>query len=438
MRSIPLYLTVLMLTCSSAVVSGDIVLRTLVTPQEAWIGQRVTLQIDVLSADGWAKISKVGEVDLHGAYVIRTDNQGTRLQETIDGVAYTGQRYELSIYPQAAGTVAVPAIPVVVTTKGWGPDAADSVQNASAPAATIMAKIPPGAEDVQGLVSTTRLTAEQEWEPSIEAPKVGDALKRTVILQAADVSAMAFAPLQHSDIRGVGIYPAEPELKDSADRGSLTGTRTEVVTYVLEQVGEAQIPDILLTWWNVADRQLEQVELPGQILNVAAGPAGASDTIGSMAFRQLEARDYWLLLIILVVTAALLLRFRQAMMQHWAAWQKARYESEKRYFQQAIKSLRTSEIKVALRDVMRWLDRINDKDRPAQLEHFLRRYADVQTQQSASEALRDIESGGHLLNKSALIDGLSSARNRWLEQRGKRKAPAQLLPKLNPTQQRAF
>ena len=109
MRRVAILSSLLMPWYAVAVTAGDILLRTTVTPQEAWVGQRVVLQVDVLGEDGWAQISRFGEVDLSGAYLIRTDTQGSRLQETIGGVAYTGQSYEFSIYPQLAGTVTVPA-----------------------------------------------------------------------------------------------------------------------------------------------------------------------------------------------------------------------------------------------------------------------------------------------------------------------------------------
>ena len=38
----------------------DVVVRTSVNPQQAWVGQRVLLSVEVLGADGWAQITDVG------------------------------------------------------------------------------------------------------------------------------------------------------------------------------------------------------------------------------------------------------------------------------------------------------------------------------------------------------------------------------------------
>ena len=105
MRRVGTLLMLIGLLSPAASAAGNILVRTAVEPAEAWVGQRVILQIDVLGSDGWAQITRFGEVDLPGAYLIRTESQGTRLQETVDGVAYTGQRYQVSIYPQRDGAI---------------------------------------------------------------------------------------------------------------------------------------------------------------------------------------------------------------------------------------------------------------------------------------------------------------------------------------------
>jgi len=216
-------LVLVLLAFSSAGATGSIVLRSSVQPEKAWVGQRVILQIDVLGSDGWTQITGFDDIEISGAYLMRTDSQGTRLQETIDGISYSGQRYEFSIYPQAAGAIEIPAMGVEVTTRAAGVDTAANVQQAQAPAVTILSSIPAGAENIRGLVSTTQLTAEQNWQSSDETLEVGDALERTISLQAVDVSGMAFTPLAHEDIAGVGSYPAQPAVEDTSARGSLSG-----------------------------------------------------------------------------------------------------------------------------------------------------------------------------------------------------------------------
>jgi len=430
-RQVATLLMPVILLCPAASVAGDLILRTAVEPAEAWVGQRVVLQVDVLGEDGWAQITRFGDAELPGAYVIRTDSQGARLQATINGVAYTGQRYEVSVYPQKSGAIEVPPLPVEVTVKTWGADASQDVQQKRTPALTINAMLPPGAEGVRGLVSSSRLTAAQQWTPANDSPRVGDALQRTVTLEADDVSGMAFAPLAYVDLPGVGIYPAEPEVSDSVDRGSLNGRRTETVTYVFERAGTVQIPDIRLTWWNVPKDKLETITVPGRELEVAPGPAGTSDAaVGSVSARM-SFRNLWLPGALVLVAASLLLRFRKALAQHRRAWRQRRQKSEARYFKRALVSVRSENARLALRDIMRWLDRINDGQAPAQLQAFVRRYADTDGQVEIDRLLNAVGTDDRLVDPAPLVRVLTAMRMRWREARRPKLDAAFILPDLN-------
>ena len=90
MRRIPTFLMLSLAWCAALAQGDDLILRVAAKPTDAWVGQRVTLEVDVLGVNGWAQISKFGELQLPGAYIIQSESQGTRLQEIIDVLAYTG------------------------------------------------------------------------------------------------------------------------------------------------------------------------------------------------------------------------------------------------------------------------------------------------------------------------------------------------------------
>ena len=424
-------LVLVLLAFSSAGATGNIVLRSSVQPEKAWVGQRVILQIDVLGSDGWTQITGFDDIEISGAYLMRTDSQCTRLQETIDGISYSGQRYEFSIYPQAAGAIEIPAMGVEVTTRAAGVDTAANVQQAQTPVVTILSTIPAGAENIRGLVSTTQLTAEQNWQSSDETLEVGDALERTISLQAVDVSGMAFTPLAHEDIAGVGSYPAQPAVEDTSARGSLSGSRIEVVTYVFEQAGEVQIPDIEFSWWNLAKNELEQVLLPGRLIHVVAGAGGVSGA-RTLPLKQLEYRYLVALLIIFLLLVYALYFFRKALLKRWDMRWKNRRESEKAYFQLVVKSIRSGKPAAALRNIMRWLDRINDVRDPAQLDVFISRYGDYRSKEVVDQLLHSVAVGEQLPDPEKLLNVLSSARRNWRQARKQRQFDASVLPGLNP------
>ena len=121
------------MTVDFALAAEPIILRTSVTPEEAWLGQKVVLHVDVLARDGWAQLKKVGDAEVGGAYLLRLESQGTRLSETIEGDTYTGQRYERMLFAQRAGEITVPPLPVDVEVKTWGAGADSRIHRMSTP-----------------------------------------------------------------------------------------------------------------------------------------------------------------------------------------------------------------------------------------------------------------------------------------------------------------
>jgi hypothetical protein len=432
MKTVQMLLIALGIAFYSAYAAEDIVLRTSAEPTEAWIGQRVILRIDVLGKDGWAQIPKIGSLDIPGAYVMRTDSQGSRLQERIDGDSYTGQRYELSLYPQRTGAIEIPELPVKVTKRELGINASEEIFEITAPAITIHSKVPPGGEGIRGLISTTQLAASQTWDPvSIPEPMtVGDAITRTITRQADDVSGMAFAPLSFPESTGLGIYPSEPEVEDSADRGSLSGRREQSVTYVFENPGTVEIPVIELTWWDVDAEELKTIELTGRTIQVLGLASSASVTTAGTG-DQTSLRIGWIAAVLLIVLVLSGARYRSRLREYWRRISRASKNSEAQRFRRALTAIRSGDAKIALRMITEWLDHSFDDGRPARLDSFLKRYGDSETQEEIFRLVHSLCSSASAWDAQVVLAGLKAARTRWRKVRTKNSNFDRELPHLN-------
>jgi hypothetical protein len=419
-----------LLNAASLQAAQDIVFRTSVTPEDAWVGQQVLLQVDVLAKDGWAQLKKITDAEVQGAYMLRLETQGTRLSETIDGESYTGQRYEFMLFTQRDGNFLVPAVPVDVEVRQYGAGGGPKIHRMSLPGIEFAARMPPGAEGIRGLISTTDLTATQDWSRDIDNVIVGDALKRSITLRASDISAMAFTPLLQPEIESVAIYPEQAIVEDKFARGDLTGTRVETVTYVFEQTGDVEIPGIALSWWDIQSEQLRLIELPGLSLRIAANPI-LNTAIDADIAPPPDKQRLWSVLFVLALLAALAFRFGSHLLQHWAKWRRSRLESEPAYFRKVMRSSRSGERKDFLRHTMRWLDRINPASSPARLDEFVLRYGNQQTQEAASHVMRDLENGQDESTVRDLARGLKAARACWQTSLLAHRKSVNQLPDLN-------
>lgn len=331
------------------------------------------------------------------------------------------------LFARRGGTIDIPPLPVVVEVKTWGAGGG-KVLKMQTPATRLEAKLPPGSENTHDLISTTGFTAEQSWQPDLTKIQTGDAIKRTITINGDDVPGMALMPTHSKPINGVGIYPGEPIVSDRYYRGELSGTRIDSISYVFEQAGIFELPTLEFSWWDIASESLQQVVLEGGSIEVTPTAAGSG---GETVSKDEKSPYLQAGTVLLAVLCLLLFIFRRRITDHWKACRQARAESESRYFKQLTRSLRSGDVKASVRDLMRWLDRINGLDQPALLEDFLLQYGDAELEQSINQMMHGTDTAGGLSNSSQIIKGLESARRRWLTEKQPGRDNAYVLAEMN-------
>ena len=410
--------------------ADDPVVRIQATPKTPWIGQKVVLQLDVLAADGWAQLKKTGNVEIKGGYLLRLESQGTRLNETIKGVSYTGQRYEYLFFAQQGGTVTIPEMAVEMEVKSWGANSKTVIARSMTPSLSLSVKIPPGAEQLSGVVSTTDFTAQQKWNPELESLAVGDAIVREISLKAEDVTGMALTPLVYPDETGISVYPSQPTVDDSYNRGTLIGQRSEKITYVFEQPGDYKLSDLIYTWWNTAAEKLETTSLPGLSVAVSGAPGQERSEAPVRETQQYSHRAWITLMILAVIIITALYRFREPLRGYVHFRQRAYRESENKYFKNIRAAAQEGNAQKMMRATMQWLDRINTSGMPARLDQFLSNYSDTSDQEIYRKFTSEYYGDAGPGDLQKVYGVLARARAAWLKVKRRKLHAESVLPEV--------
>ena len=401
--------------------------RASLDPTNAWVGQRVLLYVDVLAADGWAKITVEPDIDVNWGHVIRTESQGTRLSETLNGVAYSGQRYEYSLFPRRAGSLSIPALKlaVAVTTYGAGGGIVEHAR--TTPPLGLDVKLPAGATSGANLVSTSHLKASQVWEPAASNDfEVGRGLVRSVTVEARDVSAMVFTPLLNNPIDGVGLYPAQPKLSDQSDRGDLTGTRVEKVTYMFQREGTVVLPPVHVEWFDVTSETLKQETLDGLTVTVTGAATGEVAPAGRTAGTRVAS-----ILSFTLGGAALIWVARRRLCEYIQALAEVVRESEWAYFHAFRRACHSGDSFASWNHLVAWLDRTRETEDTARVDRFLSRYGDPRSRERVAELLASL-SRPSTWQGAELYRTIATARSRRSRQQALARRTDRQLPPLNP------
>ncbi|MEA3301690.1 MAG: BatD family protein [Pseudomonadota bacterium] len=354
-----------------------VIVRTSITPESnIWVGQQIILQLDILALDGWADSKRLPEFDVPGAYLLRVESQGTRLSETISGGSYSGQRHEWLLFPQRGGDFRIQPTEIEARVRRFGSDTGEQSVTLKTAALEFTVEIPPGAENISGLISTTELTATQSWQPDVKKMRAGDGVKRTISFRAANVSGMAFTPLKPEAVANLAIYPGEPDVFDQINRGILEyGKRVETFTYVAEKAGEYQIPDITISWWDIKQQKLHSEKLKGISLSVSKASAGSAPGIADATSAGQHLNWIYLLLLGVVLTALLFL-WQRRLSPAWKRHQAEKINSEPASFRRFTETALKGDPDETMATLMQWLDKLQLVERPARLKQFMEEFGD--------------------------------------------------------------
>lgn len=320
---------------------------------EAYLGQPVRLVVLVETDTWFVTAPRYPEIQVPGAIVLQPDTFGVNVSRREGGTTWTGQRQRYLIFPQRTGQLTIPPFRVSLAVAETGSGTAGPVEHAATPPVTTRVIAPPGAEGIDSFVTAPSYRIVERWEGEMDLLVAGNAVTREVTQTAGDTFALLLPVPEFEGPSGVAVYPAPPVLDDRTNRGSYAATRTDTVTYVLEEPGTFALPAISVNWFDLGSGRMRTEILPERILEVGAGASSTSDAgaspeaepgLNPVMNRWLNAlvtgvRDNLVLLTIAAAAAWLLWqiwrRFRGPIEARWRTWRDQRRLGEPARFARA-------------------------------------------------------------------------------------------------------
>ncbi len=361
-------LTLAHLACfasAASAASGPIV-RARIQPEDVVVGEEQRLVVDVLVPTWLLGAPRLPELEIAGVIVIASGEAGVNLTESIDGATWSGVSNEYALYAQRSGTFRTPQARVGVR---YARDGAPVDVELSLPPARFDARWPPGHAGGP-LLAASSVELTQTVEPAPDGLRVGDALRRTVVLRAEKTRSMLLPELEVARVDGLTPYRDTPKLVDRPGRRGAPplAERVESTSWILERPATYELPAIEVVWWNVVEARMETAAVPSISFSVAANPALAAGAVKSSA----ESHAGWL---IAVVAIALVVAFRRVdprsvRRRTVAALERARH-SEQARFGAFVRATREGDARKILGALFAWLDRRSPADETATIADFV-------------------------------------------------------------------
>ena len=275
------------------------------------VGQPLVLRLKLLVPTWMPKPPNWPNFEVPSLLVRLPERASAPISETIDGETWSGISRAYRLYPLTAGPFDLPTQKLTVTYAAPGtPDPIETTLTVAAIRFT--ATIPKGAEGLDPVIIAQDFSLIQQFEggPQVQS---GDAVQRIVtanIKGTTPILIPALIPAPSTDPETTGkdgpplrAYPKDPVVTDSEDRGTLSGTRRETITYMAQTGGMATLPEIAVSWFNLDSGKVEIAKLDGMTLTITAppppppGPAEyarwAAMLLGAVFLAWLFARYLW-------------------------------------------------------------------------------------------------------------------------------------------------
>ncbi len=281
LRIIALLFLWLFALVTHALAADPIARATLQSKDKLYVGQQVLIDVSVLVPNYFLQPPQFPIFDLPGTIVSLQDGQALNLNETIDGIAYSGIQRTYILVPQKDGDFTLPPAEI---TFGYAAEPGQTTQGkASLPPFKFTVEAAPGgngtADNTPGVVAA-KVTVTQDISPDPKTLKAGDTLVRTIIVRAEGLRAMMIPTPDFAAPNGVRAYGQDPVLSEETDaRGQpLAGVRKDVEQYLFSDAGQYDLPAVEISWFDPASARTESVSAPAVHVSVAESPAAAADT----------------------------------------------------------------------------------------------------------------------------------------------------------------
>ena len=198
-----------------------------------------------------------------------------------------GQRYgvieqRFALFPEQSGALTIPAISVTSSVRLQSPGRSrrSGIRVSTEELELTVKPIPPTYPADVSWLPARDVSVSQRWVPDRKDIEVGDPLTFEIDIEAEGNRGSAIPPmplpLPADQFR---IYPEAPRMAESADSGTVVGTRQETFALIPTRPGPVAVPELSITWWDTQTDRLRQTGIDVAAMIVTGQPtAGTGDT----------------------------------------------------------------------------------------------------------------------------------------------------------------
>ncbi len=196
-----------------------------------------------------------------------------RVYEAVrDGRRYRVHESTYALFPFGSGALELSGAHATGRVAAVAATAADGRRSVriEAPARTLTVRpMPAAATAASDWLPAHRLTMSESWAPAATEARPGQALRRTIRIEASGIDAAQIPALKLA-APGMMVDPEPARLENRIDGERNIGVREQTFRMVALRAGGLVVPELRLSWWNLDTDAPARATLPARALRIAA------------------------------------------------------------------------------------------------------------------------------------------------------------------------
>ena len=403
--------------------------------EEVMVGEPLVVTIKVYTSTWFTEPPVFNEIQVAGALMVRLQQRSGASTTTIGNKRYPTIEQRFVVYPTNVGQNSLPSFEVITYCPPEG-DYKGIERTVFTKERKFTVLAPPKGIDTSQWLSAYSLDLSETWDKPLDNLKAGDVLERRIRIRAGGALAALIPPVTIRPIDFGSTYPKPPILGNVQNKSSFSGSRTEIITYLMEEEGSFTIPGIEVPWFNLRSKQLEKKLIDPIQIQVASNPDLEFILSQQKALQEALANElpeeptedepfeflglnWWQLILVIIAVLAvvrLLVGWLRRLKDRMRISKEEHLDSEAHYFELLKRALERGDHDEMIRQLFFWYDRFRADNYDATLMDFVSKIGDdklLEVLKDTSVSLYGSDRKMKIeINQKEISTRLSSARKR--------------------------
>ena len=241
--------------------------------EQVYTQQQILLTLKIFHSVSLYDDSRLSSLRIPDAIVNQLGDT-KKYESIINGVRHGIFELQFVISPQKAGQLVIPSLSFTTSIannndpfSGLFPSSGTRFI-AQSPEITVNVTPPPADYPGEVWLPAKQLSLTESWSQPLHSVKVGDAVTRTITLEATGLNAAQLPTFTIPSPDGINTYPDQSSTNESATANGITSQRVTAIAMIPTQPGVVELPPVKITWFNTQLKTVEVAEIPSSTLTV--------------------------------------------------------------------------------------------------------------------------------------------------------------------------